>query len=368
MKKFLKSGFIVFVALFLLAGCQSKDGAQDQREEPERNKNEDQYKEQIDELLTKVDELEDQLEEKEVQNDEDLEDEDSQEGDGEVEVEVENDPDDTFFALQSGIEDGDTLWNLPVIFKGTVSSDAEKVVVTAKGYDNAHNKGYKDVYTLKDFKKGDGTFTYRAKPEWKNMNIGRNDYEFEVFFEDGSSRTAEIAINYIYDGEGEIAFDGCGDAKNYKDYVWFDDLADRYNKLGLTKYEKKMTLDGVTGEGAVAGEKVIEEMCFAKNGRVAVFISSGSYCDSGYIYRYFTETNTLEQAKMNLEEGCNATFIEFLKRTGNIIPVKAGLADAGCFSEDYFDYDFIKNNLIRKKTFFDCIDDGEEGEWEIINN
>lgn len=364
MKKNIILAFVSLMSLFLFAGCQKEAD----KEKPE------QYKQQVDELSAKVDELEDKLGEKEAlerdDNEKDTGDEDQAiEGeDDEDKIEtsgfVDSDIGENAFELQSNISDGETFWKLPIIFKGTVSNNAEKVTVSAIGYDNAHNKGYKDVYTLEDFKKGDGTFTYRAKPEWKNLNIGRNDYEFEVFFDDDSSITQEIAINYIYDGEGEIAFDGCGDATKYKDYDWFDDLADRYNKLDLTKYGKKMFLNGVTGEGEVAGEKVIEEMCFAKNGEVAVFISSGSYCDSGYIYRYFTEQNILEQAKMNLDEGCNGTFSEFLKRKGNIIPVKAGTGDAGCMMEDYFDYDFIKNALTRKKTFSDCTDDGEEGRWE----
>lgn len=360
MKKNIVLTLVSLMSLLLFAGCQK-----------ETDQTSDQYEEKIDELSAKVDELEDKLGEKEeVERDgnEVEDDEENKSDNDEDKIEksgfVDDNVGENFFKLQSNISDGETFWTLPILFKGTVSNNAEKVVVSAKGYDNAHNKGYKDVYTLEDFNKGDGTFTYRAKPEWKNLNIGRNDYEFEVFFDDGNSITQEIAINYIYDGEGEIAFDGCGDSTKYKDYVWFDDFADRYNKLGLTKYGKKMFLDGVTGEGEVAGEKVIEEMCFAKNGRVAVLISSGSYCDSGYIYRYFTETGTLEQAKMKLEGECNSTFSEFLKRKGNIIPVKAGTGDAGCMMEDYFDYDFIKNTLTKKKTFSDCTDDGEEGRWE----
>lgn len=355
MKKNIVLALVSFMSLFIFAGCQK-----------ESDKEAEKYKEQINELSAQVDELQDKLNEREVQaeNVETSEDEAEKKKNESIENEDEDENEPVkvvtgkFLELTKP-ENGVTVWKLPVIFEGEVSDNAVKVVVTAKGYDNAHNKGYKDVYTLKDFRLGDEKFTYRAKPEWKNLNVGRNDFEFEVFFDDDSSITSEVYVNYIYDGEGEIAFDGCGEVKKYKNYAWFEDLTDKYNALGLTKYGKKMFLDG-----EVAGEKSVEEMCFAKNGRVAVLISSGSYCDSGYIYRYFTESGALEQAKIKLEGECNSTFSEFLKRKGNIIPVKAGLGDAGCMAEDYFDYDFIKNTLTKKKTFSDCTDDGEEGRWE----
>ena len=105
-----------------------------------------------------------------------------------VEKEKEN-----FITLTS--PDGkETVSSLPIVFTGKLSEGATKLVVTAEGGEGSDS--YTDVYTLQDFKKGDTTFTYRAKPAWDNLAPGLNEYEFKAYFENGETESAFISVSY----------------------------------------------------------------------------------------------------------------------------------------------------------------------------
>lgn len=85
----------------------------------------------------------------------------------------------------------------PVVFKGKVSANTEKIVVTAKA------NGVNDVYTLKNYKAGNTTFQYQAKREYGNLAFGTNDYTFTAHFSDGQTKSATRQIFFI-DGSTEM--------------------------------------------------------------------------------------------------------------------------------------------------------------------
>ncbi len=101
----------------------------------------------------------------------------------------------------------------PVTFTGTVSPNTTRIVVVAtkKGItmdlDSEHATGQTpktDTYELSDFKKGDTSFTYRAKKDWNNLVMGTNEYEFKAYFEDGNSKSEKRTI-FFMDGNVEFA-------------------------------------------------------------------------------------------------------------------------------------------------------------------
>lgn len=92
-------------------------------------------------------------------------------------------------------------YDVPIEFKGRVSSNTTKIVVKA-WQEGGYFEGYEDVYTLKGFKHGDNSFVYRTKKEWGNLARGPNNYEFTAYFDDGTTQTVDVSINY-YDHAGE---------------------------------------------------------------------------------------------------------------------------------------------------------------------
>jgi hypothetical protein len=88
------------------------------------------------------------------------------------------------------IEDNSTLFDQPIEFKGMVSSNVKKIIVTATG---------KDIYTLNEFKYGDGNFTYKASTQFGNLELGSNEYSFEAFFDDGSTQSVILTVFYVED-------------------------------------------------------------------------------------------------------------------------------------------------------------------------
>lgn len=86
------------------------------------------------------------------------------------------------------IEDNSTLFDQPIEFKGIVSSNTQKIVVTATG---------KDIYTLNEFKYGDGNFTYKASTQFGNLELGSNEYIFEAFFDDASTQSIKLTVFYV---------------------------------------------------------------------------------------------------------------------------------------------------------------------------
>lgn len=86
-------------------------------------------------------------------------------------------------------------YDAPIEFTGKVSSNTQKIVVTAKFGTT------EDVYTLANYSAGDTTFSYKADTNWEsgdsaNLAEGTNTYYFVAYFEDGKTDTSEITIYY----------------------------------------------------------------------------------------------------------------------------------------------------------------------------
>jgi len=93
-----------------------------------------------------------------------------------------------------------TIFEEPIEFNGMVSPNAEKIVVTAKSYssENGISKEQNDIYTLKNFKKGDSSFRYKASQEFNNLSFGSNHYEITAFYDDGTTITKNLNIYLIF--------------------------------------------------------------------------------------------------------------------------------------------------------------------------
>lgn len=282
--------------------------------------------------------------------------EDKKEG-KEEEVKKERKEGERYIEITSPAKDGMTFNATPIVFEGKVSEGAVKIQVIAEGEENEHVYGYTDDYTLENFKKGDRDFTYRVNTGFENLKAGKNNYEFIAHFEDGKTEKTEIGLNFIFDGEGVIAFDGCGNPTKYKGEKWYGDLKENFNKLGLKSYNMPIYFDVMND--AIGGYGV-DELCYSADTGVVLLISSGEYCEFGNIYRYSIESGELAEATYAPEKTC-ATAFEFLKRDGNNVPIKAGFGDAGCGGDYYYDYDFLLNKITLNKAFMQCV--GEPGSW-----
>ncbi len=118
--------------------------------------------------------------------------------DEEVEVLVEEQVVENFITINSP-EDGDAFHYEPIVISGDISSNVEKIVVTAYYPDSMDRSNtLKDVYTLQEFQPGDTSFTYRAKVSWNNLGPGLNSYTFVAYFTDGSEETATVNVWFEY--------------------------------------------------------------------------------------------------------------------------------------------------------------------------
>ena len=97
----------------------------------------------------------------------------------------------------------DSTSSLPIVFTGSVSKNATKIVVTATGgdpdCDNSQSmctSYMEDIYTLEDFAHGDDSFIYRAKTEWDNLTLGENNYTFTAHFDGGYTDSETVSIDY----------------------------------------------------------------------------------------------------------------------------------------------------------------------------
>lgn len=96
-----------------------------------------------------------------------------------------------------------------ITFKGVVAPTTTKIVVSAKGGDPLCNefadgpcfeRYFEDVYKLQQFKYGDENFTYRASFKYENLTWGTNEYEFTAYFDDGTTRSANLTIFMVHVG------------------------------------------------------------------------------------------------------------------------------------------------------------------------
>jgi len=86
----------------------------------------------------------------------------------------------------------------PIVFNGIVSPNATKILVTWKS--STLGQVYNDAYKLQNFKYGDTTFRYSAKFSFNNLIQGSNKYEFKAYFDDGSTKSANVQIYYTSGG------------------------------------------------------------------------------------------------------------------------------------------------------------------------
>ena len=97
-----------------------------------------------------------------------------------------------------------TLHDEPVEFKGVVSPNATKIVVTAKSYGLVMGEGIQllneDIYRLQRFEYGDTTFEYGASFKWDNLEYGTNEYEFKAYFDDGTTKSTSVTVYFVHAG------------------------------------------------------------------------------------------------------------------------------------------------------------------------
>lgn len=198
MKKFL-IGLLV-LSMFAFSGCDMPfvdDEAKD---------------EQIEDLSDKIDDLQDQLDAEKAADDEaeaDDEKADEEEKTEEEDKVAVDDTDDTdepvkeaytgasYITLNSPANET-SFHEEPIVFKGIVSPDTTKIVVTWTH--EAFGQTSEDVYKLQNFKYEDTTFKYSAKGSYDNLRQGTNNYEFKAYFDDGDVKTANVQIFYTVGG------------------------------------------------------------------------------------------------------------------------------------------------------------------------
>ncbi len=85
----------------------------------------------------------------------------------------------------------------PFFISGKTSTDCDKVVAVAK------NTAYKlnNSYTLQKYTRGDSTFKYGIKHEWKNLDVGKNTYTLTAHCDGGLKKTS---INLFYEAGGGV--------------------------------------------------------------------------------------------------------------------------------------------------------------------
>lgn len=85
-------------------------------------------------------------------------------------------------------KDKETVTKEPVVFSGTVSEGATKIVVTSSADG--------EPYALQTFKSGSTKFSYKAGLKFKNLKVGANTFDFVVTFKDGTTKNSKVTINF----------------------------------------------------------------------------------------------------------------------------------------------------------------------------
>lgn len=185
MKKTLNS--ILLVGLMLIfSGCGGGDSAND----PEKNA---EIQKEIAELKAKVAILKDEQDgvvksevKSEVKTEVEVKTEAKSELSNETKtvVKVENK---NSIIIESP-KDKETVTKEPVVFSGTVSEGATKIVVTSSADG--------EPYALQTFKSGSTKFSYKAGLKFKNLKVGANTFDFVVTFKDGTTKNSKVKINF----------------------------------------------------------------------------------------------------------------------------------------------------------------------------
>ncbi len=175
MKKLLNT-ILIICALFSLAACSNSDkAAEDAEKQAEIQKQVDELKEQVSKLRDEqAGVIHTPLAEKLVKKTEKIE-----------EKTVVKDT--NLITIDTPKDKADVSGNL-VNFEGTVTAGATKIVAKSSA-DN-------DPYTLQSFKAGATKFNYKASLNFKNLKLGQNTFEFTAYFKDGSTKMANVAINF----------------------------------------------------------------------------------------------------------------------------------------------------------------------------
>lgn len=189
MKRFVASLFIISVLLPLSACDISFDG--------------DEKDKQIEELTKQVEDLESKVPEEEKTEEDKPEEETkpdvSPEEDAKVTEtikEFEEKVQEGYITLKSPSNEATFYDDTNIVFKGIVSPNTSKIVVTWKGPGSIIGEPTEDVYRLQSFKYGDSSFKYTAKVSYYNLGMGSNKYEFKAYFDDGTTKTANLTIFY----------------------------------------------------------------------------------------------------------------------------------------------------------------------------
>ncbi|MFA6992397.1 MAG: hypothetical protein WC269_03925 [Candidatus Gracilibacteria bacterium] len=184
MKKIL-IGFLV-LNLLVLSGCNltADDSGKD---------------EQIEDLSQKVDDLQKQLDDK---TDTDVTDDTTDTTDDTADDTADDTTPDSYtgasyITLNNPTNDA-SFTEEPILFNGVVSPNTTKILVTWNS--TAFGQTYNDAYRLQNFKYGDTAFKYSARISYNNLMQGTNKYEFKAYFDDGTTKSANVQIYYTVSG------------------------------------------------------------------------------------------------------------------------------------------------------------------------
>ncbi len=171
MKK-ISNSILLAGIIFFLVGCGAGNAANDPEKDAKIQKQVAELKEQV----AKLKDAQDGVVREKIEAKKEVK--------VEEKIEVENK---NLITIDSP-KDKDNITKEPVIFNGTISAEATKIVVTSSADGEA--------YALQSFKQGSTKFSYKAGLKFKNLKVGANTFDFTATFKDGSTKTTKLIINF----------------------------------------------------------------------------------------------------------------------------------------------------------------------------
>jgi len=186
--------------------------------------------------------------------------------------------------------------------------------------------------------------------------------------------------------ENIIEFDGCGKKDKYKNLSWWSDFIEQIertnfysenyiqNVIGNLTYEEfceKGSRITICGDGINRKLEIDQfgEGCLSKDNSLFIAVFPGEYMDDGnHIFSYQIDKSLLEKAKKINEESSKiwrAPPQSFLGREDQIINMKGGVGDAGCWIRNDYQYNYITNEVKLIKRCEGC--QQEEGTCELYD-
>ncbi len=221
LRRFLKVSLILSL-IVVFSACNLKFLETEEEVSQEESSEKNEKVEKLEEKLEKIDEDEDEDVDEDVDVDVDVDLEGTEEAEEETVAEVEVEEKTESFIKLDKPANNSTLTKEPIIFSGQVSENTEKIVVTANLPERGGDIGGEsvlDVYTLEDFELGDEEFVYRAKEAWGNLYPGSTHvFDFEAYFEDGSTEKTSVTIEFMPVIESFITLDSPKDGSEFYDY------------------------------------------------------------------------------------------------------------------------------------------------------